>query len=145
MPTKKRELEICQMMIECFYAGISAPAAAMLKKVNPKTAYAIYNEIIEQHIQKTAENYYERYEKERIQTIASFDNDISDTKNSLDRIMSEMKSYIDVKSAVPNYMSRNELDFRKLLLDIKDRKSRYSLNPTPLEASKNKSQDLTDD
>lgn len=124
------------MMVECFCDDLSAPAAAKKADVNPKTAYEHYDEIIEQYKREKMKNFYERYEKVRVQIIASLDKDIEDVNNLLREIRDEKITYIKAKKLVPNYLTRNELEALRFRLEVKDRKSRYTLTPTPAEEDK---------
>lgn len=74
-PTKNEEVSIHDILTKCFGDGLSAPAAARIAKVDRKTAYKHYDDIVSQHKEKTFKNLFERQENDRAQVIASFDRD----------------------------------------------------------------------
>lgn len=141
-PSKNLQAEIYEKILECYHEGVSATTAAKEVGVNVKTANGHYRQISTQHKIKIERTYAERYEVERIQTIASFDNDIMEASKLLREIRVVKKLFKDAKKPIPNYLIRNELDTMKFRIEIKDRKSRYSMSITPDEAAKEKSEEV---
>ena len=76
---------------------------------------------------------FERQERIRVQIIATFDKDIEEFTDLLERIRKEMGWYTDHAKAVPKYLFERELDVMKYRAVIKDRKAGYIIKPTPRE------------
>ncbi|MBI5377418.1 MAG: hypothetical protein HZA82_02195 [Thaumarchaeota archaeon] len=143
-PTKNRQLVIHKKMIECFEDDLSAPAAARKAKIDVKTAYDYYDEIIEQRKERNYKNLFERQEKERIQIIATLDKDIIETTILLEEIRNDKKKYLDSGKPIPNYLIVQELNLMKFRFAIKDRKAGYLVMPTPEEAYNKKKEEISD-
>lgn len=143
-PTKNRQFVIHKEMIKCFVDGLSAPAAASKAKIDVKTAYRYYDEIIKERKEKNYKNLFERQEKERVQIIATFDKDIDESTTFLEQIRNEKRMYLDTGKPIPNYLLVQELSVMKFRSAIKDRKASYVIRPTPEEAYHSK-KEVSDD
>lgn len=132
-PTKRRQLEIYESILNCFKDGLTPKSAAKRANVNLKTVKAYYKEIAEQYKQKTFNDLFERQEAERCQIIAMLDDDIENASDLLAQIRKQMQAYIDLYKPVPGFWFVQELAALKHLSTVKDRKAGYIMKPTPRE------------
>lgn len=129
-PTLQRQHEIMESVKECYFEGLSAPAAAKRVGVNVKTAYKYYNEILESLRDESTKDLFAREKIEKIQAIATFDNNISESSVLLDKIKSEIQKYSDLGKPVPPALYAIELRIINFRFIVQDKKFSYLIRPT---------------
>lgn len=132
-PSKRKQWEIYQSILECFRDGLESKSAAKKASVNLKTVRKYYKEISKKYKEKTFSDLFERQEAERIQIIAMLDQDIEDARELLTQIRKQKQQYLDQGKPVPAYLFDQELKALKHLSTVKDRKAGYVTKPTPRE------------